>query len=32
LRPPSGGEAGRDEVGAFRQEGAFARADLVLPQ
>ena len=32
LRPAAGGEAGRDEVGAFHQEGAFTLAELALTQ
>ena len=32
LRPPAGRQCGRDHVGAFRQEGAFAIAELALAQ
>jgi hypothetical protein len=32
LRAVAGGDAGRDEVGAFRQEGAFTLAELAEPQ
>jgi hypothetical protein len=32
LRAVAGGDAGRDEVGALRQEGAFTLAELAEPQ
>ena len=32
LRPPAGRQRSRDHVGAFRQEGAFAVAELTLAQ
>jgi hypothetical protein len=32
LGAVAGGDAGRDEVGALRQEGAFTLAELAEPQ
>ena len=32
LRPAAGGEAGRDQVGAFHQKGAFTLAELAMAQ
>jgi len=32
LRAVAGGDAGSDEVGAFRQEGALTFAELAEPQ
>jgi hypothetical protein len=32
LRAPARGDAGRDEVGPFHQEGALALTELAMPQ
>jgi len=32
LRPPTCGQAGRDEIGAFNEEGAFTLTELALTQ